>query len=67
MSGATADGDTVMEVRKVRKAFGSVQAVAEVSLTIAAGQVVGLLGPNGAGKTTLFGIMAGELPPNWPP
>jgi branched-chain amino acid transport system ATP-binding protein len=68
-SGSITSGDitgpgTVMEVRKVRKAFGSVQAVAEVSMTVAAGQVVGLLGPNGAGKSTLFGIMAGELPPD---
>jgi branched-chain amino acid transport system ATP-binding protein len=57
-------GANVMEVHKVRKAFGSLQAVAEVSMTVAAGQVVGLLGPNGAGKSTLFGIMAGELPPD---
>jgi branched-chain amino acid transport system ATP-binding protein len=63
-TGGVSIGETVMEVRKVRKAFGSVQAVAGVSMTVAAGQVVGLLGPNGAGKSTLFGIMAGELPPD---
>jgi len=63
-AGGASIGETVMEAREVRKAFGSVQAVAGVSLTVAAGQVVGLLGPNGAGKSTLFGIMAGALPPD---
>jgi ABC-2 type transport system ATP-binding protein len=39
-------------VEHLRKAYGSVQAVEDVSLTIPAGEIFGLLGPNGAGKTT---------------
>ncbi|MEB3251400.1 MAG: ABC transporter ATP-binding protein [Cyanobacteriota bacterium] len=39
-------------VEHLKKAYGSVQAVEDVSLTIPAGEIFGLLGPNGAGKTT---------------
>jgi len=47
----------------LRKQFGAVTAVADVSLTVAAGEIVGLLGPNGAGKTTTLRMLAGILPP----
>ena len=43
----------------VRKSYGEVQAVAGVSLEVAAGECVALLGPNGAGKTTFTEILAG--------
>jgi ABC-2 type transport system ATP-binding protein len=43
----------------VVKHFGSLQALAGVSLDIAEGEFFGLLGPNGAGKTTLISIPAG--------
>ena len=39
-------------IEHLKKAYGSVQAVEDVSLTIPAGEIFGLLGPNGAGKTT---------------
>ena len=46
------------------KRFGPVAAVDGVSLTVAAGEVVGLLGPNGAGKTTTLRMLAGILTPD---
>ena len=50
-----------LEVVKLSKAFSTVRALCDVSLTIAEGAVVGLVGPNGAGKTTLFSLVAGFL------
>lgn len=54
---------TLMEVRNLRKSYGSVVAVDGVSFTIEGGSCFGLLGPNGAGKTTTVEILEGILPP----
>jgi ABC-2 type transport system ATP-binding protein len=48
----------------VVKHFGSLQALAGVSLEIQAGEFFGLLGPNGAGKTTLISSLAGLIRPD---
>src|SRR5690242_1546289 len=48
----------------VRKSFGAVQAVDELSLTIRPGQTVALLGPNGAGKSTTIGMLLGLSAPD---
>ena len=48
-----------VEVANVARRFGSVQALAGVSLAVEEGEFFGLLGPNGAGKTTLISILAG--------
>ena len=48
-----------IEVKGLAKAFGPVQAVAGVDLTIASGEIFALLGPNGAGKTTTVEILEG--------
>ena len=42
----------------IRKSFGSVEALSNVSFTVGAGEVLGLLGPNGAGKTTTVDILS---------
>ena len=50
-----------LEVRGLRKAYGSTVAVDGLNLSIQRGQCYGLLGPNGAGKSTAIGILAGNL------
>jgi branched-chain amino acid transport system ATP-binding protein len=51
----------LLECDRISKRFGGVDAVADVDLEIAAGQVFGLIGPNGAGKTTLVNLISGHL------
>jgi ABC-2 type transport system ATP-binding protein len=50
---------TAIEVRGLRKRYGSLEAVRGVDFEIAQGEVFGLLGPNGAGKTTTVEILEG--------
>jgi branched-chain amino acid transport system ATP-binding protein len=57
-------GDTVLQVDHLTKAFGGVDAVQDVSFTVAAGELVALIGPNGAGKTTCFNLVNGQLAPD---
>jgi branched-chain amino acid transport system ATP-binding protein len=52
----------LLEVRDLHVAYGKVEAVHGVSLTVADGRVVTVIGPNGAGKTTLLGAIMGLLP-----
>ena len=49
----------VIEVQSLAKAYGSQQAVADVSFAVEAGEIFGILGPNGAGKTTTVECMVG--------
>jgi ABC-2 type transport system ATP-binding protein len=53
----------VLAVEGLRKAYGPVTAVEDVSFRIAPGEIVGLLGPNGAGKTTTINMVLGVLAP----
>jgi ABC-2 type transport system ATP-binding protein len=48
-----------IEIRGLRKAYGDVEAVRDISFSVAAGEVFCLLGPNGAGKTTTTEILEG--------
>jgi ABC-2 type transport system ATP-binding protein len=60
----SADGDGVLRLIGLRRAFGSVVALDGVSLDVPAGQLVGFVGPNGAGKTTAMRIALGVLEPD---
>ncbi len=51
----------LLEVRGLSRSFGGLRAVAEVSFTVAQGEILGIIGPNGAGKTTLFNVLNGVL------
>ena len=53
----------MLEVRDLEAAYGDMRALAGVTLTVGAGEIVALLGPNGAGKSTLLNSIAGLLRP----
>ncbi|MAW60795.1 MAG: export ABC transporter ATP-binding protein [Planctomycetes bacterium] len=53
----------MIEVQNLRKQYGDLVAVEDVSFTAEAGQIFGLLGPNGAGKSTTISCLCGLLPP----
>jgi ABC-2 type transport system ATP-binding protein len=52
----------MVSIDGLTKSYGRLTAVADVSLSIRQGEVLGLIGPNGSGKTTLFECIAGVLP-----
>ncbi len=54
----------MLEVKNLRKAYGELVAVDDVSFTLEKGQMLGLLGPNGAGKTTTVSMIAGLVMPD---
>jgi sodium transport system ATP-binding protein len=54
----------VIEIHGLRKKFGAVEAVRDVSFSASDGTVVGLLGPNGAGKTTTLRMLSGLMRPD---
>jgi branched-chain amino acid transport system ATP-binding protein len=51
-----------LQIQNLRKSFGGLPAISELSLEIAAGERRLIIGPNGAGKTTLFNLVTGDLP-----
>ena len=56
-------GETVLELKAARKAFGGLLAVNDLSFSMKSGEILGLIGPNGAGKSTVFNLITGVLPP----
>ena len=55
-------GKVVLEVDAIRKEFGGLVAVNDISFSLRAGEIMGLIGPNGAGKSTTFNLITGVLP-----
>jgi branched-chain amino acid transport system ATP-binding protein len=53
----------LLSAREVSRSFGSFVALANASLDVGEGEIVGLIGPNGAGKSTFFNCVAGDIPP----
>ena len=53
--------ENVLEIRDLRKNFGSILAVNGLSIQVKKGSVYGILGPNGSGKTTTLGILLGVV------
>ena len=54
----------ILVLDRVTKHFGGLTAVADVSFTVPAGELLGIIGPNGAGKTTLFNVISGYYRPD---
>ena len=59
-----APGTSVLEAASLRRTFGGLVAVSDLSFTLGAGEIVGLIGPNGAGKSTTFDLLTGVRPPS---
>ena len=53
----------MLKVDKLKKSFGSFEAVKGISFEVAKGEVLGFLGPNGAGKSTTMRMITGFIPP----
>jgi len=56
--------ETPLEVEGLRKTFGGITAVDDVSFGVEKGSLTGLIGPNGAGKSTTFNLITGMLDPD---
>ena len=53
----------VIEAQDLSKAYGDVQAVDNVTLSVEKGALFGILGPNGSGKTTMIRMLTGQTKP----
>jgi branched-chain amino acid transport system ATP-binding protein len=53
----------ILETQNLRREFGALVAVEDVSLRVKAGSLHSIIGPNGAGKTTFFNLLSGNIPP----
>ena len=62
MSPAASNVAPLLVVERLSVAYGKVEAVHDVSLTVAPGSIATVIGPNGAGKTTLLAAIIGLLP-----
>jgi sulfate-transporting ATPase len=57
-------GDVVVEARGLRKGYGDLLLIDDLTFTLPRGGIVGVIGPNGAGKTTLFRLITGQETPD---
>ncbi|MEW9051215.1 MAG: ABC transporter ATP-binding protein [Neobacillus sp.] len=55
---------TVLEVKNLKKSFGTIHAVRDISFSVEAGEVFTIIGPNGAGKTTTLEMIEGLVTPD---
>jgi len=53
--------EIILETKNVRREFGALVAVADVSIQVQARTLHSIIGPNGAGKTTFFNVLSGNL------
>jgi ABC-2 type transport system ATP-binding protein len=54
----------MIEIKHLKKQFGELVAVDDISFSVAPGEILGFLGPNGAGKSTTMKVITGFLPPS---
>jgi ABC-type branched-subunit amino acid transport system ATPase component len=54
--------ENILIAEHLKKSFGSIEAVRDVSFHVRKGEVLGIIGPNGAGKTTIFNLILGTHP-----
>ena len=54
----------ILQLSGLSKAFGGLQVIEDLSLSVGTGEIVSVIGPNGAGKTTLFNIISGIYQPD---
>ena len=54
---------SLLEVTDLRKEFGGLMAVFDISFRVEPGEILVIIGPNGAGKTSIFNLISGVLPP----
>ena len=62
-SGASAEGQPLLQVDGISVRFGAVQALSRVSVDVRRGEILAIIGPNGAGKTTLLNVISGFYHP----
>jgi branched-chain amino acid transport system ATP-binding protein len=63
-SAPEASAKPALRVESLRKSFGGIRAVNDVSFQVRPHEILGLIGPNGAGKTTIFDLISGLLKPD---
>jgi branched-chain amino acid transport system ATP-binding protein len=55
---------SLLKVNSIKKSYGAIQAVNDVSFFVEPGEILGVIGPNGSGKTTLFNAILGQIKPD---
>ncbi len=64
MSAPASQGNALLKVSGLKKAYGAIKAVDGVSFEVMPGEIFGVIGPNGSGKTTMFNSVLGQIEPD---